>query len=99
MSLAAACEIVCLTANLEQFKTTPKSQRRLEDLVLSSRVRARIASDERIADGEIEIEANGGVITIKGTAQSSVEADKIREVVLQTTGVKEINSQMRVWLR
>jgi osmotically-inducible protein OsmY len=62
-------------------------------------VRARIAADGSIADGEVVIEADGGVVTIRGTAESLGDADKIREIVRQAPGVKEVNSEMRVRAR
>ena len=64
--------------------------------MLSTDVRARIAADGSIADAGVEIEADGGVVTIGGTADSLGDADRIRQIVRQAPGVKEINSNMRV---
>lgn len=96
-SLSSACEIVCRTAALE-FAQTPDSQKRLDDLILSATVRARIAADGSVADSEIEVEADAGVITIRGTAESSVEGDRLRRIVRETPGVRGIDSRMRLSL-
>ncbi|MFC1977289.1 cytidylate kinase family protein [Chloroflexota bacterium] len=96
-SISSACKTVCRTADLE-FQSTPDSQKRMDDLILSTKVRAMIAADGTVADGEVDIEAEGGIITIKGTVDSSVEADKIRKIVYQTPGVQGIDSQMRLSL-
>ena len=97
ITIPSACELVCRITN-HGFQPTPESQKRLADLILSSIVRARIAADETIEDAQIEIESDGGVITIKGTMESAVEADKLRKVVRQSPGVREINSQLRLSL-
>lgn len=96
IDLPSACEIICLIAGQKEFQPTPESQKRLDDLVLSTEVRAKIAEDGTIADGEIEVDVDDGIVTIGGKAQSFGDADKIREIVRDMPGVKEINSNMQV---
>jgi len=96
ISIDDACEIVCRIASLDKFKITPESQKVMDDMVLSTEVSATLAGSKGIADAGIEIEADGGVITIGGTVGSLEDADKIREIVRKMPGVKEINSNMRV---
>lgn len=95
MSLASACEIVCHLANDKAYEATADSQKILADLVLSSHIEALIVSKKNISS-KVKIEANEGVITIKGTAGSSLDADRVQRIVHETPGVKEIRSQMRV---
>jgi len=94
IDIVSACEIVCATASQEEFQTTPESQKRLKDLVLSSEVRARIASDGSVHDDHVEIDADDGVVTIRGTAHSMADADKIRDLVRQAPGVKDVKSEI-----
>ncbi|MFC2008336.1 cytidylate kinase family protein [Chloroflexota bacterium] len=99
ISLDSACEIVCSTVSLDEFKTTPEWRITVDDLVLSTEVRAAIAANaasKNIADAGIEIEADKGVVTIGGTVASLGDADKIREIVRTIPGVNEIDSKMRV---
>jgi cytidylate kinase len=99
VSLEGACEIVCNTANLEQYKTTPESKKRRNNLILSSNLEALIANTRSISGGKgVKIEADEGVVTIEGTVGSLVDADRVRMLVLKTPGVMEINSRMRVIL-
>jgi osmotically-inducible protein OsmY len=69
----------------------------MDDLALSSHLTAIIANNKSIS-GQIEIEADGGVVTIGGTVESLSDADRVRMIVRNEPGVKEINSQMRVRL-
>lgn len=99
LSLSSACEVVCHTVCLDEFKTTPESQKIVDDLVLSTEVRAIIAANagkKNIADAGVEIEADNGVVTIGGTVGSLKDADKIREIARAVPGVRTINSKMKV---
>lgn len=66
ISLSGACDILGGTVGLEEFQTTPASQKIMDDLALSTSVRAAIAADGSIADGGVEVEADGGVVTLGG---------------------------------
>ena len=96
LSLLNACEIVCHTVSLDECKTTTESQSLMNDLVLSTKVKAIIAADRSITDTGVEIEAHGGFVTLRGAAESLEDADMIREVVRRMPDVKEIKSEMRV---
>ena len=95
ISVDSACEIVCMAANLPEFQVTPESQRRLADLILSTEVRAKIAADNSITDDGVEIDVNEGVVTISGTVHSLEDGDKVREIVRQQRGIKDIESHLR----
>jgi len=96
ISVLGGCEIVCRAVSLDEFKTTPESQEIMDDLLLSTELRAAVAANKGIADAGVEIEADGGLVTIGGTVRSLEDADKIREMLRTMPGVKEIKSEMRV---
>jgi cytidylate kinase len=96
LDISDACEIVSKASTLERFKTTPEAQKLMDDLELSTEVRAIIAAAKGIADSGVEIEANEGVITLGGTVGSLQDADRIRELVRAVPGVKDLDSKMNV---
>ncbi len=96
VSIASACDIVYASVALGEFETTPESQRMMDDLVISTEARARIARDGSIGDAEVELEAHAGVVSIAGTAGSMEEADKIKQIVRSTPGVTGVASKIRV---
>jgi cytidylate kinase len=99
VSLSGACEIVYNTARIEQYQPTPEARKLMDDLVLSSHLEAMIANTRGISGGEdIEIEADGGLVTIRGTVGSLVDADRVRMLVRKTPGVNQVNSRMQVRL-
>jgi len=96
VSIASACDLIYASVSLGEFTTTPDSQKIMDDLVISTEARARIARDGSIGDAELELEAHAGVVTIMGTIGSLEEADKVKEIVRSTRGVKEVASKIRV---
>lgn len=97
MTLSGACDMLFHLANLNEFQATTESQKMVDDLVLSSNLQAVIANARNISGGEdVEIEADAGLITITGTVESMMDADRVVMIVRKTPGVKDITSHMRV---
>ncbi|MEE8373348.1 MAG: cytidylate kinase-like family protein [Dehalococcoidia bacterium] len=96
MGIPSACELVCATVNLQEFRTTPESQRTMDDLVLSTDVRGRIAAEASIGDKEVEVKANGGVVVVVGTVNSIEEADKVKEIARNSPGTQGVESKLQV---
>ena len=70
----------------------------MDTLVLSSHVKAILAADKNIGSLGIEVEADRGVVTLKGTAEWIDDVDRIEEVVRALPGVRQVVSKMRVRL-
>jgi cytidylate kinase len=96
ISINSACELVCCAVGLEEFARTPDWPQIMDDLVLSTEVKAIVLTNKNIADTGLEVEANAGIVTLSGTVGSLQDADKIREIVGSVRGVKAINSKMQV---
>ena len=88
-----ACAMVADAARRD-FQTTPESQKMVDDLVFSSDIRARIGSDPDISDHRVEVEAADGMVAISGTVRSSRDMERVRELVEQIPGVKDIESKL-----
>ena len=96
MDIASACELVCHSVTLDQFKETPEWEKAKHDLAFGADVRAMIAIDKSIgaSDRGIEVEADDGTITITGKVDSPSDAEKIRNVALGIPGVKDVVSKV-----
>ncbi len=95
INISGACDIVCTAAALDRFQKTPESQERLENLILSTEIRAAIAKGAQIADDNIEINARNGIVEILGSVHSLEEADQLREFVRKQPSVKDIESKLK----
>jgi cytidylate kinase len=98
VNITGACDIVCHMAGMKKYKTSSETRKALDDLVLSSNVKAKIAIHKEISDGNISIDADGSTITIFGTVGSIFDADRVRMIAREVPGVGEINSKMRIHL-
>lgn len=95
ISIESACDTICTLASQKEFQPSPGSRRRMDSLLLSTKVRSIIAAEGNVNDDSIEVEAEGGTIILKGTAHSMPDADRIRELVHGIPGVTDIKSEMR----
>lgn len=93
ISIDAATKVVDQLATTE-FKTTPESNRIMDNMVAATEIRARIAASREIPDDHIDVEMEDGVVTLCGTVRSLADADKLREFVSHLPGVKDIVSKM-----
>ena len=93
ISIPDACAIIAQTVE-RGFRTTPESQRAVDDLVIASQIRAKIGLDRNISDEKVEVEVQDGVVTINANVRSLGDADSVREAVWQTPGVKDVRSKI-----
>ena len=102
MSIDSACELLVHAVGGPRLKTTPESQQIMDDLLLSSDIRERIAAhswrvtEERIEDYDIKITSDKGVVDIRGKTNSQQEIDRIIQIARETPSVREIRSQMLI---
>ena len=81
--------LICETAQLEQFKATPGSQKVLDNLLLAARVKARLVHDFPM----VHVHANDGVVIVDARFNLTEEpglANRIQEMARQTPGVKDV---------
>ena len=83
-----AADIVCNTVALEHFKTTPASQRAMEDLTLTAEVKAALVSSMP----DVEVQAANGIVDITTAApevQEPAITAKLKKAAKSVAGVKE----------
>jgi osmotically-inducible protein OsmY len=85
-------------AGMDGYKPSALSRGIIDDLVLSTHLRALIAADKSISDRQVDVRAEGGIVTVTGTVESIWEADKIRTMARSTPGVKDVVSELRARL-
>lgn len=98
ISIPTACMIVAQTVN-HGFQTTPESQQMLDNLVLTSDIRAKMGLLKEISDDRIEVEARDGIVTITANVRFLADANRVRELVAQIPGVKDIQSKIEIGKR
>lgn len=92
-------DIICHTAKLDTFKTTPQSLQAMEDLVVSAEVRAALLEIKP----DIQVSARNGVVQVGVGAQLLKEPNslaEIRKIASGVAGVREVkidSSHMGEW--
>jgi len=94
LGFSNAAGIVCEMAQLADFRPTPASRKRMADLQLAARARLDLAFDPRTADAELQVQADGGVLTVTYTPAQEAFADAIPEVLADLQGCQEIRCTM-----
>jgi hypothetical protein len=89
MSLANACMLLCETAALPDFRPTPLSTKRMEDLYLAARAKLRLAEDEHTRALDLGVRAVGGVVTVTYMPRQEEAAQSISHVLQDLEGCRE----------
>lgn len=89
MSLEEACELVVSAAQLPHFRTTPASQKKMEDLALASRVSARLNTTPSTAGLALEVTADGGTVKLIGVTHGG-DLEWVSRIVQKIEGVQAI---------
>jgi cytidylate kinase len=91
MTYETACEIISAAARRRCFEFTPACERALEELALSSRVKAALAIDSSTEALEFEVTASSGVVSIKGKVSSLEQFAEVERVAKSVRGVTALD--------
>jgi len=95
MTLETAYEMVVRLTERKEFQPTDASMKALRDLALANRVAAMFARDERTRGTELEVTADDGIVSVKGTTQSPALLEAVAAVAREVDGVRDVRSAVR----
>ena len=87
ISVDDAVDVICHTVGLNTFETTPQSQKAMDDLSLACEVKARLIN----LKGDIEVYADGGIVTVKTKTDASAESKLIRDIRRTADDIPGVN--------
>jgi hyperosmotically inducible periplasmic protein len=70
------------------------TRRFAEDSLITTRIKSAYATDPVVKASKVHVDTEGGVVTLRGTVNSPVEAEEAIRKALQTPGVVAVNSQL-----
>lgn len=85
ISIEQACLAVISMLEQPEFEFTPERQAEMNDLALATRVRAELAMNPFTSNLEVDVEASGGAVLIRGSLFEQVE--QVERVVDAISGV------------
>lgn len=69
----------------------------VQDGIISAAVVTKLALDKNISQYDIDVNTHNGVVSLAGTVNSEVEANKIIQIASSTEGVKSVDaSQLKI---
>ena len=74
--------------------TVVTANRSAEDLAITNAVIERIAADPQIS-GRIGVDTQRNVVTLSGRVYTTMQADRAARHAMRTTGVREVDNQLR----
>ena len=89
ISVDDAVDVICHTAGLKDFQTTPESKKAMDDLVLTAEVKSAVVG----LNHGIKISAQDGIVFVKSEAtplQQSPLRHDIEKIVKDIPGVKDV---------
>ncbi len=87
VSIPEAGETVAALAGQPAFVETPESRSAIENLALSSKVRAALILNEGTAELELDVTAKKGTVTLAGKVRDSRQMEAVRRTVAAVEGV------------
>jgi osmotically-inducible protein OsmY len=96
LSIENACDLVAFRIKMDDFKTTPESRKAFEDALLSSRVWATFAKNERTRIASIEVTADSGIVTLSGSLGSQKTIETLLETAKGVPGVKSMRNNLGI---
>jgi cytidylate kinase len=89
LTVENAVDIICETVTLKQFRTTPESQKAINDLALAAKVKAQIVEEYPNA----KVTAQGESILIRIRASETLQSEMVEEIecmARKVPGVKKV---------
>ena len=75
------------------------AQRAASAAALTSKIKAKMALDDRVAAAKIDVDTSGSVVTLSGTVGSEAERTRAVELARDTEGVTSVTDRLRVTAR
>jgi cytidylate kinase len=94
LSLVTACDLVIQAVHWQPFQPTAASRLALQNLALSSRLRAALDAHPQLRPYEVGITVEGGVVTLAGTLPTDDVIQQVVRVAEQTTGITQVLNRL-----
>lgn len=66
----------------------------VDDAYLSDSIRSRLAADQIVKGGAIEVDVKDGVVTLKGKVEEEKQKSKAEKIAKKVNGVKSVDNQI-----
>ena len=72
------------------------ASKQVDDNVLYDTVKRKLANDQLVKGGNLDVDVKSGVVTIKGSVEYDNQKARAEKIVKKVTGVKSVVNQITV---
>jgi cytidylate kinase len=94
LTVDTACDLVIQAVQWEQFQPTEVSRLALQNLALSSHIKAGVDAHPQLSPCDIGVNVEGGVVTLSGIVPTDDAIQQVVNIAEQATGVKRVVNQL-----
>ncbi len=95
MTVDDAVEVICHTVGLETFRTTPESQKQIDDLAIAAEAKAAIINIKP----DVHVTCDDGLVKVKTKSPLSKEEtiiNEIRQAAMKIEGVRDVKVDVKL---
>lgn len=99
LQATAAVLIVLLAVGCSKQQTSEASadlQRQISDAAITSSIKTAYALNDQVSAFDINVDTDGGVVTLRGEVESASEMDLAEKIARSTKEVKEVKNELVV---
>jgi hypothetical protein len=94
LTLDTACNLVIQAVQWEQFEPTEASRQALQNLALSSRIRAALDAHPQFSPYDIGVAVEEGIVILAGTLPTDDAIRQVINIAEQASGVKQVLNKL-----
>jgi osmotically-inducible protein OsmY len=92
-SFLLSAALICSTAAVAPLSAASKPQ---TDDAIYDHVREKLAVDQIVKGGALEVEVHNGAVILRGKVDSAKRKDKAEKVAKKVAGVKSVDNQIQI---
>jgi osmotically-inducible protein OsmY len=88
--------IASVVLSLSLFGSALAAEKITTDDAIYDYVRRKLASDQVVKGGGLQVEVHQGVVTLRGTVEEQKQKDKATKLAKKVAGVKSVDNEITV---
>ncbi len=88
--------LVSVFLSLSLYGAALAAEKLTTDDAITDYVRRKLASDQVVKGGGIEVDVKQGAVTLRGSVQEQRQKDKAAKIAKKVAGVKSVDNELQV---
>jgi osmotically-inducible protein OsmY len=88
--------VLFLTLLAAVARTMPAANKPVTDDFISDTIRTRLAADQIVKGGAIEVIVKDGAVTLRGSVEEVAQKNKAEKIAKKVSGVKSVTNEIMI---